>query len=79
MRSLLILLLCALSLHSFAQSKRTVALLPNVNCISLDTSIVRPSSIQVIHKNEILKQIHGVVYTFDLDSSRLNQRQHLIL
>ncbi|MDP5075378.1 MAG: hypothetical protein NWP82_02740, partial [Flavobacteriales bacterium] len=61
MRSLLILFLCALSLHSFAQSKRTVVLLPNVNCISLDTSIVRPSSIQVIHKNEILKS--GYRYT----------------
>jgi hypothetical protein len=33
----------------------------------------------VKQQNEILKQIHGVVYTFDLDSSRLNQRQHLIL
>jgi hypothetical protein len=61
MRSLLILFLCALSLHSYAQSKRTVALLPNVNCISLDTSIVRPSSIQVLHKNEILKS--GYRYT----------------
>ena len=61
MRSLLILFLCALSLHSFAQSKRTVVLLPNVNCISLDTAIVRPSSIQVIHKNEILKS--GYRYT----------------
>ena len=61
MRSLLILFLCALSLHSFAQSKRTVVLLPNVNCISFENSIVRPSSIQVIHKNEILKS--GYRYT----------------
>jgi hypothetical protein len=55
MRSLLILLCIALSLHSFGQSRKTVVLLPNVNCISLDTSIVRPSSIQVFHKDEILK------------------------
>ncbi|MFM1771272.1 MAG: hypothetical protein RLZZ71_414 [Bacteroidota bacterium] len=55
MRSLLILLCLAISLHSLAQSKRTVVLLPNVNCISLDTSIVRPSTIQVIHGNAILK------------------------
>jgi len=61
MRSLLILLCIALSLHSFAQSKRTIVLLPNINCISLDTSIVRPGSIQIIHKNEVLKS--GYRYT----------------
>lgn len=61
MRSLLILFLCALSLYPLAQSKRTTVLLPNVSCISLDTSIVRPSSIQVIYKNEMLKS--GYRYT----------------
>lgn len=61
MRSLLILLCFALSLHSFAQSRKTVVLLPQVTCISLDSSIVRPSSIQVVHKNELLKS--GYRYT----------------
>ena len=61
MRSLLILICMALSLHSFAQSKKSVALLPHVTCLSLDTSIVRPSSIQVIHKKEVLKS--GYRYT----------------
>jgi hypothetical protein len=61
MRSLLILLCFALSLHSLAQSKKSIALLPNVTCLSLDTSIVKPSSIQVIHRNEKLKS--GFRYT----------------
>ncbi len=61
MRSLLILFCIALSLHSVAQSRKSIALLPHVNCISLDTSIIRPSSIQVFYKNEILKS--GYRYT----------------
>ncbi len=61
MRSLLILICIALSLHTNAQSKKVVVLLPNVNCISLDTSIVRPSSIQVFYRNEIIKS--GYRYT----------------
>jgi hypothetical protein len=61
MRSLLFLLCIALSLHSAAQTKKSIALLPNVTCVSLDTAIVRPSSIQVVYKNEILKS--GYRYT----------------
>jgi hypothetical protein len=61
MRSLLILFCIALSLHSVAQSGKSIALLPHVNCISLDTSIIRPSSIQVFYKDEILKS--GYRYT----------------
>ena len=61
MRSLLILFCIALSLHSVAQSEKSIALLPHVNCISLDTSIIRPSSIQVFQKDEILKS--GYRYT----------------
>ena len=61
MRSLLILLCFALSLHSFAQSKKTLVLLPNVTCLTLDTSIVKPTSIQVFHKNNAINS--GYRYT----------------
>lgn len=61
MRSLLILLFFTLSLHSFAQSKKTLVLYPNVTCITLDTSIVRPTSIQVVHHNNAISS--GYRYT----------------
>lgn len=64
MRLLLIIFCFALSLQTFGQSKKTVVLLPQVTCLSLDTAIVRPSSILLLHKGNVLKggfryTVHG--------------------
>ena len=61
MRLLLIFLCLALSHSSMAQSKKTTLLLPNTNCISLDSAIVKPSSIRVFHRKILVTT--GYSYT----------------